>query len=73
MEKSFETPSFEDVATSLSAPLQRYLERMVGNKAQADDLLQETLLRIARGLPGFKGRSSVKTWSSSTGKRVIRP
>jgi RNA polymerase sigma-70 factor (ECF subfamily) len=52
-------PSFEDVAEELSAPLQRYLERMIKNRAIADDLLQETLLRIARGLPDFEGRSSI--------------
>jgi RNA polymerase sigma-70 factor (ECF subfamily) len=62
--------SFEDVAETLSGPLQRYLERMVGNRATADDLLQETLLRIARGLPNFEGRSSVKTWAFSIATRV---
>ena len=65
-----EKPSFEDVAETLSGPLQRYLERMVGNRATADDLLQETLLRIARGLPNFEGRSSVKTWAFSIATRI---
>jgi len=65
-----EKPSFEDVAEALSGPLQRYLERMVGNRATADDLLQETLLRIARGLPNFEGRSSVKTWAFSIATRI---
>ena len=64
------TPSFEDVAETLSVPLQRYLERMVGNRATADDLLQETLLRIARGLPDFERRSSVKTWAFTIATRV---
>lgn len=63
-------PSFEDVAQTLSGPLQRYLVRMVGNRATADDLLQETLLRIARGLTNFEGRSSVKTWAFSIATRV---
>jgi len=63
-------PSFEDVAETLSGPLQRYLERMVGNRAVADDLLQETLLRIARGLSSFEGRSSVKTWAFSIATRI---
>ena len=63
-------PSFEDVAQNLSGPLQRYLVRMVGNTATADDLLQETLLRIARGLTNFEGRSSVKTWAFSIATRV---
>jgi RNA polymerase sigma-70 factor (ECF subfamily) len=65
-----EVPSFEDVAEKLSGPLQRYLLRMVGNSATADDLLQETLLRIARGLPDFEGRSSVKTWAFTIATRV---
>ena len=65
-----ENPSFEDVAEELSVPLQRYLERMVGNRATADDLLQETLLRIARGLPGFEGRSTIKTWAFTIATRV---
>jgi len=64
-----ENPSFEDVAETLSGPLLRYLERMIGNRATADDLLQETLLRIARGLPNFEGRSSVKTWVFSIATR----
>jgi RNA polymerase sigma-70 factor (ECF subfamily) len=61
---------FEDVAQELSGPLRRYLERLVGNRATADDLLQETLLKIARALPGFAGRSSVKTWAFTIATRV---
>jgi len=62
--------SFEDVAEELSGPLRRYLERLVGNRTTADDLLQETLLKIARGLSQFEGRSSVKTWAFSIATRV---
>ena len=61
---------FEDVAQELSGPLRRYLERLVGNRATADDLLQETLLKIARSLPEFEGRSSVKTWAFTIATRV---
>ena len=61
---------FEDVAQELSGPLRRYLERLVGNRATADDLLQETLLKIARALPEFEGRSSVKTWAFTIATRV---
>jgi RNA polymerase sigma-70 factor (ECF subfamily) len=61
---------FEDVAQELSNPLRRYLERLVGSRAAADDLLQETLLKIARGLPGFEGRSSIKTWAFTIATRV---
>ena len=61
---------FEDVVEELSEPLRRYLERLVGNRATADDLLQETLLKIARALPGFERRSSVKTWAFTIATRV---
>lgn len=54
--------SFEGLAKDLSPPLARYLQRLVGNQTAAEDVLQETLIRIARGLPTFDGRSSVKTW-----------
>ena len=62
--------AFEDVAQELSGPLRRYLERLVGNRATADDLLQDTLLKIARALPGFEGRSSVKNWAFTIATRV---
>jgi RNA polymerase sigma-70 factor (ECF subfamily) len=61
---------FEDVAREMSGPLLRYLERLAGNQATARDLLQEALSRISRGLPGFDGRSSLRTWSFSVATRV---
>jgi len=36
--------------------------RMLGSVDDADDALQEVLVRAWRGLPGFEGRSSVRTW-----------
>lgn len=62
--------SFEDVAQALSAPLGRYLQRVAADCGLAEDLLQETLLRIARGLPDFDGRSSVKTWAYTIATRT---
>jgi RNA polymerase sigma-70 factor (ECF subfamily) len=62
--------AFEDVAEELSGPLRRYLERLVGDRSTADDLLQDTLLKIARALPSFEGRSSVKTWAFTIATRV---
>ena len=62
--------AFEELAQELSATLLRYLQRYTGDPAVAEDLLQETLLRIARGLPSFGGRASVKTWAFSIATRV---
>ncbi len=63
-------PSFEELASKLSTQLAAYLRRMTGNAADGDDLLQETLVRIARGLPQFEGRSSVKNWASRIATNV---
>lgn len=54
--------SFEDVANEFSPYLSRYLQRVVEDRGVAEDLLQQTLLHIARGLADFDGRSRVKTW-----------
>lgn len=62
--------SFEDVAKALSDPLGRYLQRLVTDHSIAEDLLQETLIRIARGLPDFEGKSSVKTWAYTIATHV---
>lgn len=65
-----EALEFETLARDLAQPVMRYLERYTGNRAVAEDLWQETLLRIHRGLSGFAGRSSPRTWAFSIASRV---
>jgi len=54
---------FEEVAAQVRDPILRYSRRFVGDAALAEDLLQETLVRISKGLDGFEARASVKTWA----------
>lgn len=63
-------PAFRAIADDLAQSLRRYLERYVGDPAVAQDLSQETLMRINQGLPSFAGRSSIKTWAFSIANRV---
>src|SRR5512138_3097541 len=65
-----ETLSFSQIAADLSAPLLRYLGRYTGDRDLAEDLLQETLIRIARGLPNFEGRAQLRTWAFAIATRV---
>jgi RNA polymerase sigma-70 factor (ECF subfamily) len=39
-----------------------YSYRMLGSFFEADDAVQETMVRAWRGLDGFEGRSSVRSW-----------
>lgn len=63
-------PAFQDVVRELSPTLSSYLERMVGNPATAEDLLQESLIKISKGLSAFEGKSSLKTWAYTIATRV---
>ena len=42
--------------------LRAHCYRMAGSLQDADDLLQESLVKAWRGLAGFEGRSSLRTW-----------
>ena len=44
------------------AELHAHCYRMLGSVSDAEDALQEALLRAWRGLPGFEGRSSLRSW-----------
>jgi len=56
----------EAAFAALSEPYRRQLHlhcyRMLGSFDDAEDLVQETLLRAWRGRAGFEGRSTVRTW-----------
>src|SRR5918912_1273785 len=44
------------------AELHAHCYRMLGSVHDAEDALQDALLRAWRGLPRFQGRSSVRSW-----------
>lgn len=54
--------AFGAVVAPYQRELRAYCYRMAGSIDDADDLLQESLLRAWRGLPGFDGRANLRTW-----------
>jgi RNA polymerase sigma-70 factor, ECF subfamily len=43
-------------------PLQAHCYRMIGSLQDAEDALQETMMKAWRAFPAFEGRSSFSTW-----------
>jgi len=54
--------AFDALVAPYRRELRAFCYRMAGSLDDADDLLQESLLRAWRGLSGFEGRASVRTW-----------
>jgi len=57
-----ESEEFERLTGPFRAELLAYCYRMLGSVQDAEDQVQETLLRAWRGYGGFEGRSSMRTW-----------
>ena len=54
--------AFERLVAPQRGPLLAHCYRMLGSLQDAEDALQETLVRAWRGLPQFGGRSALGTW-----------
>jgi RNA polymerase sigma-70 factor (ECF subfamily) len=57
-----ESAEFADLADVYRRELLAHCYRMLGSYQDAEDLVQETLVRAWRGYQRFDGRSSVRTW-----------
>ncbi len=52
---------FQHVYDEFHARIRRYLARL-GGPADADDLTQETFVRVSEALASFRGEASLSTW-----------
>jgi RNA polymerase sigma-70 factor (ECF subfamily) len=60
--KAGDEDAYAALVTAHRAALHAHCYRMLGSVGDAEDALQEALLRAWRGLPRFEGRSSLRTW-----------
>src|SRR3981081_1715316 len=56
------TEELESVLEQHRAELTAYCYRMLGSPFEAEDAVQETLLRAWRGLERFEGRAALRSW-----------
>jgi RNA polymerase sigma-70 factor (ECF subfamily) len=54
--------AYRDLVEVHRAEIHAHCYRMLGSVHDADDALQDAMLRAWQGLPRFEGRSSVRTW-----------
>jgi RNA polymerase sigma-70 factor (ECF subfamily) len=54
--------AFERMLAPYLRELRTHCYRMTGSLHEAEDLMQESLLRVWKGLPTFEGRSNIRTW-----------
>jgi RNA polymerase sigma-70 factor, ECF subfamily len=54
--------AYRELVEPRRAELHAHCYRMLGSVHDAEDALQDALLRAWRGLDGFEGRSSVRSW-----------
>ncbi len=62
-------PEFVAVVHDLKDDVWLLCCRLV-DRQSADDLTQETFLRVYKGLPGFRGEASLRTWVLSIARRA---
>src|SRR5271170_2622696 len=87
MAQLFEEPSDESLLARLKAgeedalgvlierykrPLFGYLHRMLGNAAEAEDVFQETFLRVVKHLPRFEEGRRVKPWVYAIASNLVK-
>ncbi|GAA3610112.1 sigma-70 family RNA polymerase sigma factor [Microlunatus ginsengisoli] len=61
--------AFDRLVAPLRPALHAHCYRMLGSAHDADDALQEALLRAWRKIAGFEGRSSLRSWLYSVATR----
>jgi len=54
--------AYEDLLARFQQPVYTLALRLLGNSAEASDVVQEVFLKVFRNIDSFRGQSSLKTW-----------
>lgn len=64
--------AFNELTTKYQAKLLRVVSRMIRDRADAEDVVQEALFRAYRALPAFRGESAFYTWLFAIGVNTAK-
>jgi RNA polymerase sigma-70 factor, ECF subfamily len=60
--KANEDAAYDELVRTYSASIFHVAYRMLGDTAEASDVVQEIFLKVFRNIAGFKGEAALKTW-----------
>jgi RNA polymerase sigma-70 factor (ECF subfamily) len=66
-----ERAALDELVESWHVPLWRYVRRMVDQTEHANDCVQETWLRVLRGLPALRDPAKFTPWFFGIARRVL--
>jgi RNA polymerase sigma-70 factor, ECF subfamily len=69
--QSGDSGAFDRLLRRYQAPLFAYLYRRTGDRATAEDLFQETFMRVIRALPGYQERARFASWLFGIAWRLV--
>ena len=62
--------ALEQVLTRYTPDLERLIVRLIGPRADVDDVLQETLMAVVAAFPRYRGEARLRTWMTRIAVRV---
>ena len=62
--------AFEELVRAYQPEVWRFLRHLVRDPSQAEDLTQETFIRVYRNIAGFRFRSKFSTWVLQVARNV---
>jgi RNA polymerase sigma-70 factor, ECF subfamily len=71
-EASFARPSFESVYRTHGRTVARWAMRLLGPKADFEDVVQDVFMVVRRRLPEFRGEAEITTWLYEITVRVAQ-
>ena len=66
-----EREAFDALIDRYAHRLRGFVRRVADSEAEADDLVQETWLRVLRGLPGLRDPRRLRSWLFGIAHRVL--
>ncbi len=57
-----EDAAYDELVRTYSSSIYHVAYRMLGDSAEASDVVQEIFLKVFRNIAGFKGEAALKTW-----------